>query len=103
MLLLEIPNKIPQGAGQNGLQASRRPSVFLWPVSVFLAGQKKHLALFVLFFEIRQTAPKPAGGRVFFRPLVFFSTGPGQIQAIIVNPSQTGFRPVEKNSRHFLI
>ena len=27
MLLLEIPNIIPQGAGQHGLQASQRPSV----------------------------------------------------------------------------
>ena len=36
MLLLEIPNKHPQWAGQHGLQASRRPSVFIWPVSVLI-------------------------------------------------------------------
>ena len=37
MLLLGIPNEILPEAGQHGLQASRRPSVFLWPVGVFMA------------------------------------------------------------------
>ena len=40
MLLLGIPNEILPEAGQHGLQASRRPSVFIWPVSVFYGRPK---------------------------------------------------------------
>ena len=49
-----------------------------------------------LISRLRKSASGQLEAECFFRPLVFFSTGPGQIQAIIVNPSQTGFRPVEK-------